>query len=167
MLFWERGTTVSSCEIQISFVWKKMPFNVGAMVHYRYCLPWRSNCSVITLVESYGGRQNLKLPGKPQMPNWKETAGHDHSGHCPLPSGIRWKWEDTVDGQTVSGPGLSTYHEQARKWVIYATDRHPTEIHLPFLTLENPANLWLTQTKQAIIEHIQRKPSEFWLGKMA
>lgn len=119
------------------------------------------------LFSYHGGRQNLKSPGKPQMPNWKETAGHDHSGHCPLPSGIRWKWEDTVDGQTVSGPGLSTYHEQARKWVIYATDRHPTEIHLPFLTLENPANLWLTQTKQAIIEHIQRKPSEFWLGKMA
>lgn len=163
MLFWERGTTVSSCEMQIPCVWKKMPFNVGAW----YWLSWRSNCSVITLVTSHGGRQNLKPPGKPQIPNWKETAGHDHSGRCPLPSGIRWKWEDTADRQTVTGPGLCTCHKQARKWVTYATERHSTEIHLPFLTLENPANLWLIQMKQAIIEHIQRKPSEFWLGKMA
>lgn len=148
MLFWERGTTVSSCEIQISFVWKKMPFNVGAMVHYRYCLPWRSNCSVITLVESYGGRQNLKSPGKPQMPNWKETAGHDHSGHCPLPSGIRWKWEDTVDGQFPVQDYPLTMNKLGNGSYMQPTDILQKFI-FPFLLWKTPQTFgWHKRSKQ-------------------
>lgn len=103
---------------------------------------------------------NSKLEGDSR--SWSQS--------CSLPGRIRWKLENTVSegeaGQIRADLGLHTCHGTTKEWVILATERGFTQIHLPFLTLEQPRNLWLIQMKWAITEHIQGKPSEFLLGKV-
>lgn len=91
---------------------------------------------VITLVGGNSGRETPEPLDEPHFPNWKETAGCDDS--CSLSSQVRKPKGPLFEpgtGQAGTGPGLGTYHEHPKKWIICATERCFTGIHLRLLTL--------------------------------